>query len=204
MEAQQSLSIETKKQADLKRAKEKEERKQELVTAGFKIFTALLDQGKDPGAATIETATLLGALPAIIDAVPAFYEGTESTGTVNNALDSNGGRMAMLHDNERVMTEKQNNKMGGIGNDEAANIIQKYNMGELFNHNQPSFDSGLVNSIQLNGLNKGLERKIDTLNESIKAIKMPKTSIEEDLVRGLIKFKTKTGNKTVTNISKLH
>lgn len=204
LDAQQSISVEAKKQADLKRAKEKEERKQELVSAGFKIFSSLLDQGKNPQDATLETAALLGALPAIIEAIPTAFEGTESTGTVKNQLDSNGGRLMLLHDNERVMTEKQNNKMGGIGNDEAANIIEKYNMGELFNHNSPDISSNLMSSINLNGLNKGLERKIDTLNESIKAIKMPKTSMEADYVRQILKVKTQTGNKIITEISKLH
>jgi len=204
LDAQQSISIESKKQADLKRAKEKEERKQELVSAGFKIFSSLLDQGKDPASATLEMGVLLKALPALIEAIPTAFEGTESTGTVQNKLDSNGGRLMMLHDNERVMTEKQNNKMGGIGNDEAANIIEKYNMGELFNHNTPDVSSNLMSSINLNGLNKGLERKIDTLNDSIKSIKMPKTSMEADYVRQILKVKTQTGNKIVTEISKLH
>tara|TARA_R110000782_G_scaffold190021_3_gene279939 strand:+ start:498 stop:3479 length:2982 start_codon:yes stop_codon:yes gene_type:complete len=204
LDAQKSISVEAKKQADLKRAKDKEERKQELVSAGFKIFSALLDQGKNPAAATLETAALLGALPAIIEAIPAFYEGTESTGTVKNALDSNGGRMAMLHDNERVMTEKQNNKMGGIGNDEAANIIEKYNMGELFNYNTPDVGNNLMSSINLNGLNKGLERKIDTLNESIKAIKIPETTVKSDELRNMLIITKKLGNKTETERSKLH
>ncbi len=204
LEAEQSIAAETKKQAELKRAQEQEERKRELITAGFKIFSALLDQGKDPGAATLETATLLAALPAIIEAVPAFYEGTENTGTVSNPLDSNGGRIALLHDNERVMTERQNKKMGGISNDEAANVIQRYNMGELFNYNNNGLNENLMASVNLNGINKGLERKIDTLNESVRAIKMPKTSMEADLIRGVLKFRTQTGNKVVTEISKLH
>ena len=204
LDAQQSISVEAKKQADLKRAKEKEERKQELVSAGFKIFSALLDQGKNPAEAGTETALILGALPAMIEAIPTAFEGTESTGLVSKPLDSNGGRLMLLHDNERVMTEKQNNKMGGIGNDEAANIIEKYNMGELFNYNTPDVGNNLMSSINLNGLNKGLERKIDTLNESIKAIKMPKTSMEADYVRQILKVKTVTGNKIVTETSKLH
>ena len=204
LDAQQSISVEAKKQADLKRAKEKEERKQELVSAGFKIFSALLDQGKDPASATLETATLLGALPAIIEAIPTAFEGTESTGTVKNSLDSNGGRLMLLHDNERVMTEKQNNKMGGIGNDEAANIIEKYNMGELFNYNTPDVGNNLMSSINLNGLNKGLERKIDTLNESIKAIKIPETTVKSDELRNMLIITKKLGNKTETERSKLH
>jgi hypothetical protein len=203
LDAQQSISVEAKKQADLKRAKEKEERKQELVSAGFKIFSSLLDQGKNPQDATLETAALLGALPAIIEAIPTAFEGTESTGTVKNQLDSNGGRLMLLHDNERVMTEKQNNKMGGIGNDEAANIIEKYNMGELFNHNSPDISSNLMSSIKLNGLSE-LRNEMRQVNESIKAIKMPKTSMEADYVRQILKVKTQTGNKIITEISKLH
>jgi hypothetical protein len=204
LDAEKSISIETKKQAELKRAKEKEERKQELVTAGFKIFGALLDQGKDPTAATLETAALLGALPAIIDAIPAFFDGTESTGTVAKPLDSNGGRLAMVHDNERIMTEKQNNKMGGVSNDEAANIIQKYNMGELYNHNQIGLDNGMLNSINLNGLNKGLERKMDALNESIKNIKIPETTVKADELRNMLVITKKVGSKVEIQRSKLH
>ena len=203
LDAQQSISVESKKQADLKRAKDKEERKQELVSAGFKIFSSLLDQGKNPQDATLETAALLGALPAIIEAIPTAFEGTESTGTVKNQLDSNGGRLMLLHDNERVMTEKQNNKMGGIGNDEAANIIEKYNMGELFNHNSPDISGNLMSSIKLNGLSE-LRNEMRQVNESIKAIKMPKTSMEADYVRQILKVKTQTGNKIITEISKLH
>jgi hypothetical protein len=204
LQAQQSIAAETKKQAELQRAKDREERKQELVSAGFKIFSALLDQGKDPSAATIETATLLGALPAIIDAIPAFFDGTEDTGTVSKGLDSNGGRLAMLHDNERVISKKDNQKMGGISNEEAANIIQKYNMGELLNHNGNELAGGLVNSINLNGLNKGLERKIDTLNESIKSIKIPETTVNADELRNLLVIKKKIGNKIEIEKSKLH
>jgi len=204
LDAQRSIAAETKKQAELQRAKEQEERKRELVTAGFKIFSALLDQGKDPSSATLETAALLGALPAIIEAVPAFYEGTESTGTVKNALDSNGGRLAMLHDNERVMTEKQNNKMGGISNDEAANIIQRYNMGELFDHNNVGFSDSLINSVSLNGMNKVLEGKIDELNQSIKNIKIPETTVKADELRNMLIITKKQGNKVEKQISKLH
>jgi hypothetical protein len=204
LDAERSIAAETKKQAELQRAKEQEERKRELVTAGFKIFSALLDQGKDPSSATLETAALLGALPAIIEAVPAFYEGTESTGTVKNALDSNGGRLAMLHDNERVMTEKQNKKMGGISNDEAANIIQRYNMGELFDHNNVGFSDSLINSVSLNGMNKALESKIDELNQSIKNIKIPETTVKADELRNMLIITKKQGNKVEKQISKLH
>lgn len=207
LDAQASIAEENKKQLELQRAKAAEERKQELVTAGFKVFTALLEQGKEPGAATLETAAILGALPAIIDAIPAFFDGIEDTGKASNPLDSNGGRLSILHDNERVMTAKQNEKMGGISNDEAASVIDKYNKGlfsDLHSFNKPSFDTGIMQSIQMNGLNKGLERKIDNLIDATKAIKMPKTSLEADYVRNLFKATTRTGNTIKTETSKLH
>lgn len=201
LQAEQSIAAETKKQAELKKAQEKEERKQELVTAGFKIFSALLDQGKDPSAATIETATLLGALPAIIDAIPAFFEGTESTGKVSNALDSNGGRLALLHDDERVMTKKQNSKMGGISNEDAANVIQRYNMGELYEHNNSGLNAGFLDSVNLN---LGLQKQMKELNESVKAIKIPETTVTADELRNLLIIKKKVGNIVETQKSKLH
>jgi len=56
--------------------------------------------------AAIDTAKLK-ATTAIIGS---FFEGTESTGTVNRPMDQNGGRLALLHNNEAVVPEKTNMK----------------------------------------------------------------------------------------------
>jgi len=151
--ADQSLAAEEKKQAELERQKQQEIRKQELRTAGFKILSALLEQGKSPQEAIPEVGVLLGALPAVIEAIPAFYEGTEDTGKVRNALDKNGARISILHDNERVVDKKNNMRMGGVSNDEAARIVEGYNKGmlvDLHRHNQPNLDRAIQTNWQTN------------------------------------------------------
>jgi len=205
--AEQSIVEEERKQQQLQQAKQKEERKQELITSGFKVFSALLEQGKNPSEATLETAAILGALPAIIEAIPAFYEGTENTGTVASPLDSNGGRLSVLHDNERVMTAKQNKKMGNTSNEEAASIVEKHNkgmFGELYEFNQQSIDGGLMESINMNGLNKGIERKLDQLNQSIKSIEIPETTVSADELRNILTITKKTASKIQRQHSKLN
>jgi len=37
-------------------------------------------------------------------------------------LDNNGGRLAVLHDNERVMTAEQNKQIGGMSNEELTKL----------------------------------------------------------------------------------
>ena len=127
----ESLLAEEKKQAEIERRKQEEERKQELITAGFKIFGAFIEQGKSPAEALGETGLILQALPAVINALPTFFSGTEDTGTVSNPLDSNGGRLTVTHDNERIISKENNNKMGGVSNDFVANTIQDVNNGLL-------------------------------------------------------------------------
>jgi hypothetical protein len=173
--ADQSLAAEEKKQAELERQKQQEARNQELRTAGFKILSALLEQGKSPQEAIPEVGVLLGALPAVINAIPTFFEGTEDTGKVRNALDSKGGRLSMLHDNERVIDKKNNMKMGGVSNDEAANIVQDYNrgvLGNLYDYNQPKLDEAINTNWKSNQeiLNKfeSLENTVAKTNNDVK------------------------------------
>ena len=59
-----------------------------------------------------------GVLKGLIAAIGSFYHGTEDTGTVSNPLDSNGGRFAILHNHERVMTAKQNKAVGDMTNEQ--------------------------------------------------------------------------------------
>ena len=59
-----------------------------------------------------------GVLKGLIAAIGSFYHGTEDTGTVSNPLDSKGGRLAILHNNERVMTAKQNKAVGDMTNEQ--------------------------------------------------------------------------------------
>ena len=66
--------------------------------------------------------------------IASFYDGTEDTGKAGNALDSNGGRLAVLHDNERVMTKDQNSMTGGMSNNDLAQLAYDYNTGNLLSN----------------------------------------------------------------------
>ncbi len=54
-----------------------------------------------------------------------FYIGTEDTGTVSDPIDSKGGRYAIIHDNERIMTKEQNKLIGDMSNDELAQLAYR-------------------------------------------------------------------------------
>ena len=98
------------------------------------------------------------------------------TGT-SGTLDSNGGHVALLHDKERVVDQKNNNKMGGISNDDAANIVHDFNTA-LLSYNTPQltikenrFDS-----------NEQILSKFDTLEKSIvSAINNKETYLGSDI-----------------------
>lgn len=53
----------------------------------------------------------------LMTAAASLYEGTEDTGKVANPMDSKGGRMYILHDNERVLPKVLNQQLGGMSND---------------------------------------------------------------------------------------
>lgn len=69
---------------------------------------------------------------ATVLATNSAYDGVENTGTGGKG-DDRGGMLWMLHPEERVMTRKQNMKVGDLSNDELANMAMLYNRGELVN-----------------------------------------------------------------------
>jgi hypothetical protein len=58
----------------------------------------------------------------------------------------------------------------------------------------------------LNGLigNKAIENKLDRLNNSIKNIKIPETTVKADELRNIITITKKTGKRIEKQHSKLH
>ena len=121
------------KESNLK--KNEELKKQQKIEEAIKLaeiyleayLNALGDPNTNPAQAGAEAfGTTLLAKGISQGIASSFFEGTEDTGTVSNPLDNNGGRVAILHNNERVLTAKQNTKIGGISNDEVADIVYNY------------------------------------------------------------------------------
>mgnify|MGYP003674737823 CR=1 FL=1 len=126
-EANQSLAeLEKKKQENAKKEEElrKKQIRDEKIIAGLQLLSA--NNGNVP-----KTLGDVSVLIAGLSQLDSFFDGTEDTGTVKNPLDSNGGRTAILHDNERVMTAKQNAKLGGISNEDLADLGAMHNTGNL-------------------------------------------------------------------------
>lgn len=144
--AEKNLAENQKRQAELEREREaaiQRQRRVELGLAAIQSYqNAVQNDEPNPLAKTISD---ISVLQAFIDNIPAFYEGTENTGTVSNPLDQNGGRLAILHDNERVMTANQNKIIGPMSNMEVAMRVKQSKEQD----NKPLIDlSPLQNSIK--------------------------------------------------------
>jgi len=191
-EAVKSLAESEKKEAQIRAEKEKELQRQQRIEAGlaaFQVFAA--NAGEDPSTALTKTFTDITALTAFIGSLPSFFVGTEDTGTVSNALDSNGGRLSVLHDNERVMTAEQNKKIGGMSNEELTKIAvdHKTKTFRQFENITPISSPVLVQST-----NENLSNEIKELTKAVKANK-PINPIESiDHKTGMYKAAFKAGN----------
>jgi len=131
-DAEDNLAFEQQKQAELEAEKQRQIERAaqlELVLSAVQTFNNEVQQGATAGEAISSTAVAMASLEALVRGLDFFYEGTEDTGTVRNPLDSNGGRLAVLHDNERVMTADQNKELKGMTNWEVVNTIAESKQG---------------------------------------------------------------------------
>lgn len=194
-DAAASLAENQKQQAEANRKKEeliKKEQQFQTALAIIKAYSAELDNGKSTPEAFASAITSVSVLTSFVSSLPSFYEGTEDTGTVSNPLDVNGGRLAVLHDNERVMTAEQNKKIGDYSNDEVADVMYSLDRGLIMPNvdlNQRRFES-----------NNELIKRVETMEKSIvSAIENKETYLGSDIdtLKGLI-YQTykKNGSKT--------
>ena len=110
---------------------EKEKQTILLISSILQAYNSELANGATSGEAFTKAITSTTLLQTFIGSVGSFYDGTEDTGIARNGLDSNGGRVAILHNKERVMTAKQNKKVGNLSNDELANIAENHRLGRF-------------------------------------------------------------------------
>ena len=191
--AKQSLALLAKQEAEATLKKEKELQKQKKIEAGLALlrtYSASLAAGNTPTEALKDVVTSGAMLSALVASLPSFYDGTEDTGTVNGALDSKGGRLSVLHDNERVVNKKNNQHLKGISNDELGTIGQLYKSGDLFNNKEVK---AIPVSMGSNN-NEAMEKLGNRLESAIKSI--PSRSFEFDRVEKVVTEITQIRNKT--------
>jgi hypothetical protein len=133
-DAQKNLAFEEQKQAQLQAQKEKELRRAKQVELGLSVLKAYSSNVEKYGADAALQKTIKDTilLTQLVKSLPAFYEGTEDTGG-RGQLDANGGKLAILHPHERVMTAEQNAAVTGLSNWDLVNAGQLYKAAESGN-----------------------------------------------------------------------
>jgi len=115
----QTAKAEEKKIQDAKKAAKQQEALAIIDAFTSALQTALKDDKKPFMQAFGEALAASGMVSAVFSKMFAgFYEGTTDTGTTDSPLDAKGGRVAVLHDNERVVPKRLNDQLDGISNDE--------------------------------------------------------------------------------------
>jgi Skp family chaperone for outer membrane proteins len=131
IQAQQSLAEQERIIADSNLRKQQEQKKQQriqLANSVFSTYASKVEAGsKNALAETIRDTTLL---QAFINSIPAFYDGTEDTGS-GGGLDGKGGFHAVLHPHERVLPKSLNDRIGSMSNEDLTRIAQEYQNGRL-------------------------------------------------------------------------
>jgi hypothetical protein len=158
-----------------------------------------LEEGKSGGEAFSEALAEKAVLEAFLTSLPAFYEGTEDTGKVSNPLDANGGRVAILHDNERVMTKAQNEKLQGLTNEQIVSIVTANQMSAPISAMSLGWESVAVLS-ELNGLKSEMKSVRKAIEDK------PETNYNvEGVVNGVLSLTkaTKQGNSITYNRFKI-
>ena len=158
-DAKNNLAMEEANEAKLQLKKEKAIAHQKQVEAGLAILktysAALGKEGATPEKAIKDTLKAEVLLAALIKSLPAFFEGTEDTGEAGN-VDSKGGKIAVLHPHERVLTAEQNKAVDGLSNWQLANAGLLYKK-EIENKESERFMS-----------NEKILQKFDSLEKAIK------------------------------------
>lgn len=125
-DAENNLAVTEQRQAELELRRQQQierQQRQELAFTAIQTYAGKVQSGDpNPLASTISD---ISVLRAFINALPGFYEGTEDTGTVTNPIDSKGGRLSILHDNERVIDKANNKIIGKMSNTELAMLANR-------------------------------------------------------------------------------
>ena len=193
--AKESMAEEAKLMAEQNRKREQlERRKQRIQLASTVLETYLTNSAnpdvKNPLQKTITDTVLL---TEFIKSLPAFFEGTEDTGKNGKGVDNKGGFLSVLHPNERVITAKQNELIGGMSNEDLSKLAYNYQNGMIRNITDTQVGSGFV-GVEI------LAKKLDSLERTI-ANKPEHTLQVEQIISGAMAITrtTKQGNTKIYN-----
>ena len=191
--ARESMAEEAKLMAEQNRKREQEEKRKQRIQLASSVLQAYVTnsnnpQVKNPLQKTITDTVLL---TEFIKSLPAFFDGTEDTGKNGGGLDGKGGFLSVLHPNERVVTAKQNELIGGMTNEDLSKLAYNYQAGLV----RPITDTALSNGFA--GV-EILAKKLDSLERTI--ANKPEHNIQVEQIIGGVMAITRNTKKGNTNI----
>jgi hypothetical protein len=198
IQAQQSLAQEQKNIIEANKKKEQELQKQELIKLGGTAIdtfaSKVANNDKTPLLSTIKDITLLRAF---ISSLASFDVGSERTfADSGSGIDGKGGRMAIVHPNEKIFTEEHSKKIGfDISNNEVADIISLYKQGTLVPINKVGAFAGTSYDL------KPLLIEVQELKDVIKNQPIPNLEVGR-ITRDLYEFGQRTVKGNTTTIDK--
>ena len=184
----------SKKEAELRKEREEELRKQQIIEAGtaaFKVLAAKSESG-DPNAFT-NTIREIGAISAFVSTLSGFFDGTDNTGKGGSLKDSKGSITGYTHENEMVLNSKETNK-----------LMSTYGIStrrELFAALKENASQKVMHATQITKnpyeSNSEFLKKIDSLTKAINGISVDNTA-SYDAFRNAIIYNRggKKSNKT--------
>ena len=191
--ARESMAEEAKLMAEQNRKREQEEKRKQRIQLASSVLQAYVTnsnnpQVKNPLQKTITDTVLL---TEFIKSLPAFFDGTEDTGKNGGGIDNKGGFLSVLHPNERVVTAKQNELIGGMSNEDLSKLAYNYQAGLV----RPITDTALSNGFA--GV-EILAKKLDSLERTI--ANKPEHNIQVEQIIGGVMAITRNTKKGNTNI----
>jgi hypothetical protein len=193
--AKESIAEEAKLMAEQNRKREQLERRKQRIQLASTVLETYLTNSSNPNVKNPlqKTITDTVLLTEFIKSLPAFFDGTEDTGKDGKGLDNKGGFLSVLHPNERVITAKQNELIGGMSNEDLSKLAYNYQNGMIRNINDTQIGSSFM-GVDI------LAKKLDSLERAI--INKPEHNIQvEQIIGGVmaISRSTKQGNTKIYN-----
>jgi hypothetical protein len=189
-----TLAFEKQKQAKLaleqEKQKEKEVREQKII-AFYNLFSSY---AKTEPTTALQKAIVDTTLASIISG--SFIEGTENVGKDlqgNKVHSGTDGYLIMADGRERIFNPMQNERIGDISNEEAANILEAYNKGILFNYGGGSVRNETVTQ---SAMDFRVLAKLDMIADAINSKPVP--SIELSNLGDIIKTAVAKGVREIT------
>lgn len=202
-DAKNNQASEKKREAELRKQKQQEieeQKRTELLFTALDSYSGRIANGDSGSEALAGTITDIALLSQAIKSLPFFKDGTDSTGTVANPLDKDGGRLAMIHNNEGIFSEKQMGDMDFNSRDyiiDNYHLAESYKRGELVSAEQQKISvfsggSWLSNNQVIEQLSS-IEQTLSDLPKN-----MPETGLTVDQLKGIMTL-TKSQNGQINN-----